>query len=297
MSVFQRLGYNFDDPENVVGDLSSGAIQYLDKYPPILKEWQVNDLANNDVGGYFQNPVSGVTQTIRNTSNTLISLLSSNPGTNTNAVTGTTPTISSIFSTIRTNLLDITTNAAPDFIIHTDRMSSVTPLVASSDEVLSDPAFQDISKQPHYQTSISMGRLLLVLTHQTDAVNNSAPVLGSFTSLFVVNTLSNLSSNLSTYFNLINNSITITGSGTELDPFVRTSNLTLSTVQTIENTVIQIETTMVDRRQHDIDFYENSKNVFSELATLGQFSQMGEVQKMLINDFIGTPKLITRINE
>jgi hypothetical protein len=30
---------------------------------------------------------------------------------------------------------------------------------------------------------------------------------------------------------------------------------------------------------------------------MGQFSQVGEVQKLLINDFIGTPKLITRINE
>jgi hypothetical protein len=297
MSVFQRLGYNFDDPENIVGQLSDGAIKYLDSFPPILKEWQLNDLANNDVGGYFQNPVSNVVQDIRNTSNTLITLLSANPSTNTNAVTGTTSTIDSIFININTNLSDISSNTAPKFIVHTDRMSSVTPLGASNAEVLNVSSFEDSATQPHYQTAISVGRILLVLTHQTDEISNSAPVLGSFTSLFVGNTLSNLSNSLSTYFDLINDSITITGSGTEIDPFVRTSSLSLSTVQNIQNTVIEIKDTMNTRRDHDLTFFSNSQKVFSDLASMGQFSQLGEVQKILINDFIGTPKLITRINE
>jgi len=298
MSIFQRLGYNFDDPEDVAGRLSDSAIKYLDTFPPILKEWQVNDLANNEVDGYFRNPVANVVQDIRNTSNTLITLLSANTSTNTNAVTGTTSTINTIFISINTELANISTNTSEKFIIHTNRMSSVSPLEASNVESLNaNSNIEDTASQPHYQTALGIGRLLLVLTHQTDAINNSAPVLGSFTSLFVANTLSNLSNSLSTYFNLINNSITVTGTGTEADPFVRNSNLTLSTVQSIENTVIEIKDTMNTRREHDINFYANSKNVFSELASMGQFSQMGEVQKMLINDFIGTPKLITRINE
>jgi hypothetical protein len=298
MSIFQRLGYNFDDPENVVGRLSDSAIKYLDTFPPILKEWQVNDLANNEVDGYYQNPVANVVQEIRDTSNTLISLLSANTSTNTNAVTGSTTTINTIFINVNTALSNISTNTSEKFLIHTDRMSSVTLLEASNVESLNaNSNIEDTSSQPHYQTALGIGRLLLVLTHQTDSINNSAPVLGSFTSLFVANTLSNLSNSLSTYFDLINNSITITGTGTEADPFVRNSNLTLSTVQSIENTVIEIKDTMNTRREHDINFYANSKNVFSELASMGQFSQVGEVQKLLINEFIGTPKLITRINE
>jgi hypothetical protein len=298
MSIFQRLGYNFNDPENVAGRLSDSAIKYLDTFPPILKEWQVNDLANNEVGGYYQNPVANVVQDIRNTSNTLITLLSANTSTNTNAVTGTTSTINIIFINVNTALSNISTNTSEKFIIHTNRMSAVTPLEGSNAEVLNvESTTEDTSAQPHYQTALGIGRLLLVLTHQTDAINNSAPVLGSFTSLFIANTLSNLSNSLSTYFDLINNSITVTGTGTEADPFVRNSNLTLSTVQSIENTVIEIKDTMNNRREHDINFYANSKNVFSELSSMGQFSQVGEVQKLLINDFIGTPKLITRINE
>jgi hypothetical protein len=298
MSVFQRLGYNFDDPEGVVGNLSDKAINYLDTFPPILKEWQVNDLANNEVNGYYQNPIANVVQVIRNTSNTLITLLSANTSTNTNAVTGTTSTINTIFINVNTALANISTNTSEKFIIHTNRMSGVAPLEASNVEVLNtESTVEDTSTQPHYQTALGIGRLLLVLTHQTDSVNNSAPVLGSFTSLLIANTLGNLSNSLSTYFNLINNSITVTGSGTEASPFVRNSNLTLSTVQSIENTAIEIKDTMNTRREHDINFYANSKNVFSDLSSMGQFSQVGEVQKLLINEYIGTPKLISRINE
>jgi hypothetical protein len=285
MSIFQRLGYNFNDPEGVVETLSTGAIKYLDSFPPILKTWQEGDLANNEVGSYFKNPVANIVYVIRNTSNTLITLLSANSSTNTNAITGTSSTINTIFVNANTNLSNIATNTSGLFLIHTDRMSGVSPAIANNDT------------QPHYQTSLGIGRVLLLLTHQTDNVSNSAPVLGSFTSLFVANTLGNLSNSLNTYYDLINNSITVTGSGTEIDPFVRNSNLTLSTVQNIENTIIDIQSTMNTRREHDINFYANSKNVFSDLSTVNQFSQPGEVQKMLINDFIGTPKLISRINE
>lgn len=298
MSVFQRLGYNFDDPENVIGRLSDGAIKYLDTFPPIVKDWQLEDISNNDVGNYYQNPVANVVQEIRDTSNTLFILLSANTSTNTNAVTGTTSTINTIFVNVNTALSNISTNTSEKFIIHTNRMSGVSPLESSNVEIYNlQSTFEETTPQPHYETALGIGRLLLILTHQSDSINNSAPVLGSFTSLFIANTLGNLSNSLSTYFDLINNSITITGAGTEADPFVRSSNLILSTAQTIENTVIEIKDTMNNRREHDINFYANSQNVFSDLAKINQFSQPGEVQKLLINEFIGTPKLISRINE
>ncbi len=294
MSIFQRLGYNFDDPDDVAGELSNTAIQYLDTFPPLLAKWQVDDIANNDVGSYYQNPVANIVYVIRNTSNTLISLLSANSSTNTNAVTGTSSTINTIFINANTNLLNVATNTSGLFLIHTDRMSGVASSELSNTDNVTTT---QISQQPHYQTALGIGRIILVLTHQTDNVNNSAPVLGSFTSLFVANTLGNLSNSLNTYYNIINNSITITGTGTQLDPFVRSSNISLSTAQTIENTIVEIKSTMNTRREHDINFFANSQNVFSDLALMGQFSQTGEVQKMLINDFIGTPKLISRINE
>lgn len=294
MSIFQRLGYNFSDPDKVVANLSSSAITYLDTFPPIINNWQKGDLANNEVGSYLKNPVANIVYVIRNTSNTLITLLSANTGTNTNAVTGTSSTINTIFINANTNLLNIATNTSGLFLIHTDRMSGVSSSGISNTDNLT---VTQISQQPHLQTALGIGRILLILTHQTDNVNNSAPVLGSFTSLFVANTLGNLSNSLNTYYDLINNSITVTGSGTQADPFVRSSNITLSTAQSIENTIIDIQTTMNTRREHDINFFANSQNVFSDLSTINQFSQTGEVQKMLINDFIGTPKLISRINE
>jgi hypothetical protein len=285
MSIFQRLGYNFNDPDEIVGNLSSSAITYLDTFPPIINDWQKGDLANNEVDLYFKNPLANIVYVIRNTSNTLITLLSANTSTNTNVVTGTTTTINTIFVNANTNLLNIATNTSGLFLIHTDRMSGLSSSNANN------------SNHPTYQTALGIGKVLLILTHQTDSINNSAPVLGSFTSLFVANTLGNLSNSLNTYYDLINNSITVTGSGTQADPFVRNSNLTLSTAQSIENTIIDIQTTMNTRREHDINFFANSQNVFADLSLLNQFSQTGEVSKMLINDFIGTPKLISRINE
>ena len=54
--IFARLGFNYTDANNIV-QLSNNVIEYLNTVPQLLETWQIEDLANNAVNGYFQNPV------------------------------------------------------------------------------------------------------------------------------------------------------------------------------------------------------------------------------------------------
>ena len=72
--LFQTLSYNYDDPNGAITDFSANTIAHLDSIPPLIVEWQSADIANNDVSGYFQNPVANSTQIIWNSANSIIIL-------------------------------------------------------------------------------------------------------------------------------------------------------------------------------------------------------------------------------
>jgi len=50
------------------------------------------------------------------------------------------------------------------------------------------------------------------------------------------------------------------------------------------------------RRNHDIQFFRNSMSVISDFGKTQEFANMGEVEKNLANNYIGTDKLLSRIN-
>jgi len=66
---------------------------------------------------------------------------------------------------------------------------------------------------PHYETATQTGKALISLIYQTDGISNNAPIMGNFTSLFVANDLIVIYNTMSTYANIVNNSVVITGSG------------------------------------------------------------------------------------
>jgi hypothetical protein len=53
---------------------------------------------------------------------------------------------------------------------------------------------------------------------------------------------------------------------------------------------------MDTRKLHDENFYTNSKTLMDDFAKVRQFSSMGQSQTALIENYIGTDKLITRIS-
>jgi hypothetical protein len=288
-SIFSRLGYNFTDTNSDIIEFSDKVVSHLNALPTLVNTWQQEDIATSNTGGYFVNPLESITTNIRNTSNTIIPLLSS--AAQTSALQGSTGTITSLFASMNANLISISGNTGNNFIAHTDRISGVAPFSST----------EDPSEFPYYKIAIATGKVMVYLTHQSDGITNSAPILGSFTSLFVGDELQTVLDTVSTYTNTINTSITYTTTllGTPPNTYIyttKTSNLSLATVQAMNNNVSYIIDTMNTRRTHDETFYQNSRAVLDDYNTVRQFSNMGETQDQLIQNYIGSDKLLSRVN-
>ena len=196
-----------------------------------------------------------------------------------------------MFTTINTTSANVGGYNGGEFIAHTDRISGVTPLTASPSTTGRDTALL-----PHYDTAMSTGQLIMYLTYQSDGIQNNAPIMNSFQSILVEDDLDSLYSNISSYNTTISNSITISGTGTELDPYIRTSNLTLSVVQNMSNNITTIDTTMATKRNGDEENYTLSRQMADEFNTLRQFNSIGATANNLIQNYIGSDKLLTRLN-
>jgi hypothetical protein len=281
--LYNTLGYNFDDPNGDVNTLSDNTISHLNTMPEMIKSWQVADIINNDVGGYYQNPVANTVQVMRNTVNLITSTCTS-----ANGLQGSTSTITDIFNTIGNNTL---ANTCLSYIEHTDRISGVVAYAPSQDVNL---AIDQYVVKPYYKTAIAVGRLVMYLTNQTDAITNTSPIMGNFTSLFVGPQLSDSANTISIYYNLISSSITY--SSDVNGNTIATSSLTLPQVNTINDGIANTIIFLTTRQTHDENFFTNSNSLVTKYQAVNQFGQIGETQNYLINNFIGSPKLLSRIN-
>jgi hypothetical protein len=278
--IFARLGFDYTDSNNIIA-LSNTVTSYLNTVPKFLEPWQEADIANNAVGGYFKNPVSNVANSII----TVSGLIASNTF-NVNGTSGATSTLLDQIYVLSANLASA--NGATDlFIKHTNKVSGVTPLGAVEEDAI----------YPYYVTAMSTGQSVMYLTNQSDGIQNNAPIMGSFTSLFIDANLSSLVVTAQTYPQIIKNSITITVGGIFPNTYnILTSNLSESTLQTIYSNVTTIDSVLSTRTNHDINYFRNANIVLDEMDSLLIFTGMGETAEKLVDEFIGTPKLLSRIN-
>ena len=252
--------------------LSNTAIATMNTMPPLLNEWQTSDLANSSTSGYFTNPVANVTQGIWNTANSIIN------------ITGVTSVSNMATLVTATNNVRAASN---NFILHTDRISGITQPNASTGTL------------PHYFSAMSVSKILMFLTFQSDGVQNNAPMMGNFTSIMVANTLSTQNTSIQTYPSLVANSINVT---TSVDPetfettYSYTTNLTPTQVSTMVNGLQPIADLMNGRRTSDVTFYNNSRAVVDDYNKVDQFSSIGQTESYLFNNYIGSDKLKSRIN-
>ena len=282
-SLFSRLNYNYTDTNSVISELSTEVRTTLDSMPQMLTPWQAADMANNDIGGYFINPCANITSNIWSTSNNLINVTNSLQGSGN--LTGLWTQIRSTFGYISNSATGNT--QAGDFLAHTNRISGITSITVSSD--------QGVANLPHYETAIQTGKAVVSLIYQTEGVSNNAPIMGNFTSLFVANDLISLYNTMSTYANTINSSISISGSGSEMDPFIRTSNLTFNTVNAIATTANSANSILYTRRVHDEQFYKNSLAILTDYKQARGVGSTGQTEDFLIKNYIGSSKLLSRI--
>ena len=135
-----------------------------------------------------------------------------------------------------------------------------------------------------------MVRLFLIyLIYQTDGITNTSISYGSQTSLFTGPEANTYSNTLTTYKTTVNSSIYISGPNTR-------STLTSTQANTINTGINEMITFFDTRRTHDETFFTNMKTMVSDYQKTRQFSNMGESETALVNNYTGSSKLLTRIN-
>jgi len=271
--LFQTLGYNYSDPNGAITDFSANTIAHLDSIPPLIVDWQSADIANNDVTGYFQNPVGTVSLSIKTTSNAIHNIATS-------TITFTNPGVDLIMANVA-NVSNNLITASSSFYDHTNRVSGVT----SYSDYITEAGATIASTKPFKDTIAGYAKSATYIIYQTDGISNTSIMNGSQTSLFTAPELNVYLTNLQNYSNTINSSLTLT-----------VSNLTSAQANTIRDGITATSSFIDTRRSHDETFFTNLVTLVNNYNKVRQLSNMGESEKLLVNNYTGTTKLLSRIN-
>lgn len=273
-TIYGRLGFNSSDPltESTSEELSENVKLQLSLLPPLLNKWQTKDVAESNTSGYFQNPLAGTLAQASAVANNMIKL---------RGVSGSTNAITNLISNTGNIANTIYTSTTPNFLYHTNRQSNVIPPDENTDEV-------------HYQTSMGIGKMIMYIVSQSDGITNNSPIIGNFTSLYTGNTLNTQITLATSSYNTLNNSITYVVIGGNTYP---SSTITLEQAQELYNSFYNLNSTMVTYRNQDNTFYTNSKAVMDDYNSVRQFKSLGQTENDLIINKIGTPKIVSRLND
>ena len=296
-TLFDKTGFNFTDTSGTITTLPNTAINQLNTAPALLpNQWMIDDLNNNDTGGYHVNPVANSCNAIWSSSNTLITVTTGLQGSG---------NLTALWTTITTDLkaiagYNVTTGDAEnppivtthytgqmeEYLAHTYRISGVVPITANV----------DAAAKPHLEQAMQIGRALMYLIYQTDGRNDNAPMLGSFTSILVANTINDYANIVVTYANTINASITITTETVGEDVITtKTSNLSYAAVNSIARTANTLNTLFLERRVHDENFYTNSNQLVNDAKSIRRYASLGASESSLIDNLVGSDKLKSRL--
>jgi hypothetical protein len=261
--VYATLGYNFSDPNGAIQQFSANTQANLNQFPPVIESWQAQDIASNSVGGYFQNPVATYVNTIITVCGELF--------TTANGASNTSPVYSGM-GNIANAALGLT-NTAASFLVHTNKVSGVTSMTGQS----------DIQVNPYYQSAIHYGKMAIQLTNQTDGIVNNSPILGSMTSILI-------GPQISANANTLNADYLILSAGS------RANTISNSQIVQIMSDINNVNVYLSTSHSNDVAFYQRVENMVTQYQTVNQFSNMGDTESYLCNNFVGSSKLISRIN-
>lgn len=292
-SVFARLGYSFDPADDTILLLSDSAKKHLQSMPRLVKDWQAEDMRNGNVGNYYKNPLTGVLTSINSALEQIKSKILVASTTTFDYEAGTSTTS----NTYVTNLTDVYDQAnfaleeGQKFLDHTDRISGVVEPKPPTETA------NGTTELPHFEQVMSLGRILLYICNQTDGILNTAPVIGSMTSLFTSEDLGTYNTTLAPYPGQIANSITIeTTTVGENQVTTYTSNLSNSQITTITNNIKALKVLFETRRTHDENFWYKTRQVIKEFEGFDAMNNGGEFQNYMVNNFVGAEKLLESAN-
>lgn len=270
-SVYGRLGFDFDSNNTTIFVLSEEAINHLNTTPSFLpKSWQVDDLAANNTTGYYQNPTANVYTTLYANTTLIFQTANTDPANNFPSATHNEGY----------NLI----NTANNFIITLDKFKSHTDNISGVNAIIDGGSVA--GDYPYRESALGFGKFLIYLTHQTDGISNASPALGSFTSLFINDQLEANNTIIANDWITFKNSLNVSN----------VSNLTGTTINTIISHIETANTLLNTRRNHDINFFQNSAQLVKDFGKVSQFSNMGPIDTQLANNYIGSSKLVSRLN-
>lgn len=282
-SLFEQLGYNFTSTGGAIVDFDEDVLENLNRIPPLLEDWQYEDLRNDDyaVTNYLKNPTKPITLSIQTNVGDILSLSSG---------VGNLGGIASRCLNILNHFVAGPTEGSPPVLV----LGSSTKYIAHCDRLsgLVQPN-EDTSELPHYDLAIGTGKTLMYIIYQSDGIQNNAPVLGSFTSLLIGDELTDKNEIIITYPPIINASITCVSSD---DGFgntitVCTSNLSSGQITQIQSELDNIHLLFNGRRIHDENYYTNAVALLEKYNEMKRYKDPGQSEKNLFNNFIGTDRL------
>jgi hypothetical protein len=269
-TLFDLLEYNFQPDEKAIKTFSNTAIESLKVVPPLLDDWQYKALRDNDTTGYLRNPVSDSVNTIISISSTLAE--------DSNGVVGLEGVLS-ISGSLK--------EEAEEFFKHTQRLSGLNEIQP------------DTAQLPHYDLAIGIGKSVTYLVYQSDGKDNNETIMGNFTSILIDEQLQSNVTNITPYANLVSESIVCEIVDPE-DPEpeeVCETTLSESQVTEIFDNLTSIYNLMRTRREHDENFFAKSKSLLDSYQKQKRFKNFGQTESNLLNNYIGTPKLLNNINK
>jgi len=266
MGAFSRLGMNFNPAifGNAVNFQPGQNLVYSGATS--LQQWQINDLVNSTANGYFYNPMANNLSAMYIVANNIVAITSNTVFLNGD---GGLPAVANNFLAEVANFSD-----------HTNRISNVTQS-------------QDKLNLPDYTSAIAIGSQTLSVVNQTDGLQNNVPVLGNFTSLTVANTIAYDTIIITADYATLNSSISTANIANVI---VNVSNLNSNAVNTIVSDIQSTYNLMNTYRTNDVNFYKNSISLVQDYQTVSQFNNMSVTSENIIRSYIGTPKLISNLN-
>jgi hypothetical protein len=175
-SIFGRLNFAGGD---YIEPLANTTIKHMDTMPPLLDDWQKQDLADNNVSGYLKNPVSSQ-----------IGLLSNDA-----LAINVIPYIAQTNASIVLAAADTLRQTCVTFSAHVDRIAGVVDITTNTVTL------------PHYNTAVGIGKIMMYITNQSDGVENNAPIMGSFSSLYTADELTTYHTTIQGYSTTISNNM------------------------------------------------------------------------------------------
>lgn len=286
--IISTLGYDFDSEKygNAIV-ITEKVNNYLTLTKDNnLKDWQKDELANTIIirTDYYENPLIDIINEFSDSLNVFYSNISS-------ISEFDSPSVALLLSNVNLILSELSANQIYEFQRHTSNISGVTKSVPST----SGEDFSNYVDYPDYEKGIQVGQDIIRIVNSVNEVQNLELILGSFTSLFISDDLTDLSINMQNIAESINSTIRIeTIENPNTDPNapetidVTYSNVDFTTANAIYLYANTANNLIWNRRLHDQNYYRASLQKIQHYNNIKKLNNLGIVEKYLVNNLIGT---------